>query len=387
MPRHRAVLPIFRLVLALGLLLSAPASATSTRILSLGGDGEYLEDEHNVLFWPGSLPDYPNVGILELGDVLAEGDDWSSPVRQGGGVHFRLARSDRWGTGALYLSEAREGEQLPGTWTALWACTCEGLQLGLLGSWSRFAETVGGQDAWQEDTAVGLGLRADLGGRLYGDLAGVWYGTDRDYGGGAVEEGRWGSYAWRLRLFIGLRDNVAAVPFFENAGRDHLAWREDLGDPPVTDLDARLTRAGLGLNVLPDADNLLVASYEYRWGKEDYSRLPWYGLSLEENRLARHVLRLGAESRQLAWLTLRGAVRQEIRDDERATHFGGGFEYRQDFRDPTLELSVGIGLHLGAFDLDLLVNDKAPFSLGFFLTGAGQEEDVNFTSATLSYTF
>jgi hypothetical protein len=386
MPRQQAPSPVFLLALALGLLLSSAAGATSTRILSLGGDGEYLEDEHNVLFWPGSLPDYPNVGILELGDVLAEGDDWSAPVRQGGGVHFRLARSGRWGTGALYLSEAREGERLPGTWTAAWARACGGLQLGLLGSWSRFAETAGGQETWQEDSAVGLGLRAGLGERIYGDLAGVWYGTDRDYGG-AKEEGRWGSYAWRLRLFVGLRESVALVPFVENAGRGHLAWREDLGDPTATDLDARLTRAGLGLNVLPDADNLLVASYEYRWGKEDYSRSPWYGLYLEENRLARHVLRLGAESRQLAWLTLRGAVRQEIPHDERSTHFGGGLVYREDSRDPQLELSVGIGLHLGAFDADLLVNDKAPFSLGSFLTGAGQDESVNFTSATLSYTF
>jgi hypothetical protein len=371
---------------ALLLLLSSPASATSTRILSLGGDGDYFEDEHNVLFWPGSLPDYPNVGILELGDVLAEDGDRAAPVRQGGGVHFRLEQAGRWGTAALYLSEAGKSEQVPGTLTAAWARAFGDLQLGLLGSWSRFAEPGEGPDMWQEESGIGIGLRADLGEHVYGDMAAVWYGTDRFYGG-AVEEGRWGSYVWRLRLFLGLRENLAVVPLLENTGQAHLAWREDLGVPMATDLDARRTRVGLGLNVLPDADNLLVASYEYRWGKEDYGRSPWYGLYLEENKLARHILRLGVESRQLAWLTLRGSVRQEMMHDERWTHFGGGLVYREDAKEPRLELSLGLGLHLGAFDADLLVNDKAPFSLGSFLTGAGQEEAVNFTSVTLAYTF
>ncbi len=54
-------------------LTAPPLHATTARVTSLGG-GDFLEDDHNVQRWYGSLSDYPNLFLLEAGHfTLPEG--------------------------------------------------------------------------------------------------------------------------------------------------------------------------------------------------------------------------------------------------------------------------------------------------------------------------
>ena len=48
---------------------------------------------------------------------------------------------------------------------------------------------------------------------------------------------------------------------------------------------------------------------------------------------------------------------------------------------------LGLGLHFGPFDADLVFNDTTPFGLGYLLTGGQDGQDTGFSSITLGYRF
>lgn len=384
------------------LLMLAPVTrATSTRITSLGGDGDYFADSLHVVRWFGCLPDYPNLGILELGELgEAEADAGDAPVRQGAGFHHRLDGVGQWGTVAVYLSAVDEAGQVPGTVTTAWARAFGRWQVGLFHSWTRIWQSAEQQTSSnlsrvEENRVCGLGLRAELGERLYGDLAGEWIGTNREYVDTAAdlrqkETGAWQSFAWRWRLFIGLGDRIVLVPVVAHTRQVHLT--SVMGPPQVAFRDGRLTSVGLGINVFPDSDNMLLVSYERRLGAEDY--LPAQMSAPDsphlENSYRSHRLRVGLESRVLSWLTLRGGALQVVPDHEFAVHFrwDGSTSTSLSYEgEPRLELTVGLGLHFGAFDADFAISDGAPFSFGHFLTGAGESERQHFSAITLAYHF
>ena len=62
-------------------------------------------------------------------------------------------------------------------------------------------------------------------------------------------------------------------------------------------------------------------------------------------------------------------------------------ELKTGSQGPDLDLNLGCGLHFGAFDADFVFNDNAPFALGQFLIGTGEDRGSNFTSITLKYSF
>jgi hypothetical protein len=323
--------------------------------------------------------------------------------RQGAGLHYRLDSEGRFGTVALYVADSDEPRQPPGDVALIWGVACCGVQLGAYyGSFGRTdwdLQAAGGdparRDVW--DHTVGFGLRSDLGERLYVDLAGELTETNRQYETGprpgAEERDAWTSFAWRSRLFWGVRDEIAIVPLLAHRKEDHLEYSPALAD--IVDLDARRTRAGLGVLVFPDSDNLVLVSWERRWRKEDQFVRQRAGLVGGDSRQCDcdgTVLRLGFESRLTSWLTLRASARQSIQEqrwldgadpaDGRTP--AGPVSVR---REPELELALGAAFHFGSFDADFVFNDDAPFSFGHLLTGAGEDETETFTSVTLTYAF
>ena len=398
-----ARLRCFLAALVFGIVLvSGVAKATSTRILSLGGLSDYFEDDFNILLWYGSLPDYGNLAVLELGDFYFSRDDAdpNQVIRQGAGVHANFDRAQKWGTAALYLSDVTDPDQIPGTLNLMWARRFGPIQAGLSFQWTLLDELfLADGDSFrskESNSKLGLGLRWDLAERVYTDLAADAVGTWRQYEvqeAGIViydEEQRnsWDSYNLRGRLFWGVAEKVALVPVFTYQRRDHLTSLTSTNIP--ADLDAHETHLGLGVDVFPNSDNMLLFSYEYRTGKERFDiRDNPFDLHQLENKFHEHNLRLGLESRVISWLTLRGGALQVIPDmNFKAVYLDSGTEdsVTGGFEDPQLDLNLGIGLHFGAFDADFAFNDNAPFSLGYFLTGGG-EGDHNFTSITLQYIF
>ncbi len=376
--------------------------ATSTRIQSLGGDGDYFEDDFNVLRWCGSLPGYGDLAVLELGNIFLNSTAQSEVFHQGAGIHAHLDRAQRWGTTALYVSDVADPYQLPATISLMWSHYLGPVQAGISYQWARVDDTsdpTEGAITRQETNAtLGLGLRFDLADRAYLDLAGDWIGTARAYerrlGPDAFpyveQEGMWQSYAFRGRAFWGVTETVALVPLVDHWHHEHLDLSVRESAVP-TELDARQTRLGLGCNVFPDSDNMLVMSYEYRFGAGTRAALPNSNdLTRSESEAHSHHLRLGIESRLTSWLTLRGGAQQVLPEVEVTAFAAGDAEAGEIVgrsEEPQLDLNLGLGLHFGAFDADFVFNEDAPFALGQILIGTGDQRDSNFTSITLRYGF
>ncbi|MHB8078703.1 MAG: hypothetical protein ACYDIE_05570 [Candidatus Krumholzibacteriia bacterium] len=383
--------PLLRFAPAVGLLVlcAAGASATETRVRSLGGDGDYFEDLANVPRWYGSLPSYANTAILELGEFDARAGDSArdrQAVRQGAGALFDLDAARRYGTLGLYLFRDAEAADGPGARILMYGKAWAHAQAGLVvGNRTEAAADTAAADAlWQrlQETLVGLGVRLDLGEVSYLDVAADWRGSALEAGEASwpgLDDHARTSYSLRARAFYGPRREWALVPVCAYRRDDRWQSGERSGDPVRQ--AAWQARYGLGLNLFPTGDLMGLVSCEYRRGVDEHYAPDRGGDYLVE-RLTCSLLvaRLGLEARLRPWLSLRAGVHST--PDYRLSAPTPYFGLTDDF-----DLTLGCALHLGDLDADFLFNDDAPFNLGSLVTNAGEGEASTFSSVSLAYRF
>lgn len=393
-------MPVRALLITALLTLALPAMATSSRVRSFGGAPDLVEDDSGVLRWYGALVDYPDLGTLHLGDWAhnRSGAARDALAGRGGGVNVGVGR---WGVLAMHF-----GEDLPAPDPGGWIQLMWGRRLGALSLTAAFRAT-----SWSDATSsptsaleggsrfihlLGLGARWDLADRTYLDLAVDAMESEVDYyrrnGEAPVAEediGAWDSTGIRGRLFHQLTEELVWV------GR--LAWFRDLR--PITDdqfadlvnLDADHFRGGFAFHVLPDPDHLVIIGGDYR--------------RLDDARDARHPFqavwtdswrewwridaRVAVESRVLPWLSLRASAsyRRHVNEQQYQYRWTDDFaetayEYRIRVDTPVI---VGLGLHLGSFDADLVINATAPLEVGQGTDGFLDGEHTNLTGLTVRH--
>jgi hypothetical protein len=205
-----------------------------------------------------------------------------------------------------------------------------------------------------------------------------------------VDERSSETWAVRGRLFWGPSERLALVPLLSYERDQRPVWSESVED--VADRDDRVVRAGLGLDLFPSSDVMVLLSGEFRdreWtetgrGESDTDVASWR-LQTRGFRL-----RLAVEARAASWLTLRAGARQTRSDRDQTltqTEAAGGESLVLGAVGSELDLTLGLGFHFGGFDADLAVDDEAPFALGYVLTGAETEASSTFTSISLVYSF
>lgn len=369
------------------LLLALPAAATSTRLLSMGGGADYLEDVDNVRRWPGTLATYPDLLLLDLGEQY-----YSQAVGQSLGAHLSLDAGGRYGVAGLWLYGDDPARDLG----LMWGLKRGGWQLGLdttYGAHTSYDHQAGTRNV-NADWSFACGLRRELAPRTWTDLACDGTSTsDRIhiFGEEVVDDHReFDSYGLRWRLFRGLGERLAVVPC--------LSWERDLGYEHVIEdwfgrsfgyssseafhfnhNDTRTFKGGLGMTLLPDSDRMLQASVT--WFHLD-SRLsdPAFGASAWMQRQRVHAagleLRVGGEMRVLHWLTLRGGAWKTLsRCDVEivSQHFTDSV---RDVAADDMDASLGFGIHLGDFDADLALADGAPFELGGLLANTSSHSEL-----------
>lgn len=405
--RRRA---LFTLAVLISLaLVAGTAAATSTRVRSLGGAGGFFEDDHNVLRWYGSIVDYPNLAFAELGQFDLDTEDRDPDERiteQGGGFHAAFDAEQRWGVIAAYFTAepalVDEIGGIPGgAFTALWGRSFDRTALAIFFRGTSFTESSAANSQELKGRAeyhhwLGVGLRTDLAPTAYLDIAAEVHNTQFDYADldSNIATGfsnSWDGWGARARAFIGLSEKVVCVPLVEHIRDIRETFSATLNDAGL--LDVYLNRVGVGINYLPDPDNLVVITADYRDKKAELvgrrSLFADYGRQVVDG----YVLggRIGVESRVLAWLTLRLGVEYR-RTDENVTLLqlaGSGQQVWFASHDVHVRtpLNLGLGFNFGSFSADVVVNDGAPFGLGYALTGAGRSDSATFTSITLSYGF
>lgn len=392
------------LLVSLLVIAAATAAATTARVRTLGGVHDLLEDDTSVLRWPGALIDYTELATLELGDWAhsVEGAALDDLASRGGAVHVPIP-PDYLGVTAAGL---RYGEDLTapdaGGWIQLMLALPLGpLDLGLaFRATSSSAASDGADQPLTGDSkflhAVLLGARWDVSDATYVDLALEAMDSEIDYYRRDLQtpivaedlktDDSWGV---RARGFHRLSDTVTWV------GR--LAWfrdRRPLVDAffdDLVDYEGDHFQGGFGFHLTPDPDNLIVITGDYR--------------RLEDERRARHRFvaawetgwrewwridaRVGIESRVAPWLTLRASATYRRHVDDARYAYRWSESYTERAYDYTVRVdtpvTVGVGLHLGRFDLDIVANATAPMEIGHTTAGFLDGNHANLTGATLRY--
>jgi len=362
------------------MLATTPLQATTARLAGLGG-GDFIEDDHNVQRWYGSLGDYPGLVVLEAGHfTLPDGwhdDDGNLVSGPGLGAHLALDRAGRWGTAALFIN-GRSDDVDPGglardrmstVWSAMWSRRFDRLQPTLVyrhtaDSGEEAAMPASVRHSWDRArTELGAGLRWDLSDGAYLDLAGeVCHHREQTSVSDSVitipgsEHKTTGSFGLRARAFVRLSQAVALVPVLD-------FLRDDRALPapsPIRTLgvDGHLFKFGTGLNWYPDPDHFLILGLDYLHADEDFLATPPDGPTVVESTRVwdSFSFTLGFESRFRYWLTFRGSLRYEPVNFGDRTSTG-----EEDFA--TFMVNLGAAIQLADYDLDMAVTDQEPTSV------------------------
>ncbi len=359
--------PTFKIAALAALILftySQPAQATNSRVSSLGGGGDYFEDDSNVLRWYGSLVDYPNQAVLESGNFTILDGYWHSSTEKhsgpGLGAHLALGQDGRFGTAAFFYNDSDEDrttaiqqDHLRDNLSFLYA-----LDLGPLTAavtYRHGALTTEVMDSTTElsiDT-FGTGLRMDLGSSAYLDLAAEIRKVHetRNWDPGFEENDDNGLLAFRARAFVGLGPRLALVPLAEIIDEDRQG-----GSISRYTISNQLLRMGLGLNYFPDTDHLLLLSAEY----SDYSEASDFSYVTVTDNWSTLIVKAGFESRMLSWLTTRGSLGFVDYSISRDIEPDGNPDGGDGFDGPILRVNLGASIHLGPVDLDFAFWEKHP---------------------------
>ncbi len=382
--RDTAALTALLLLAALSTAL--PAAATSTRLLSMGGGGDYCEDADNIRRWPGTLATYPDLLLLELGEQYG-----SSVTGQGLGAHLSLDGAGRYGVAGLWLYDDDPEQDV----RLMWSLKRGAWQIGLQHAYGNRVRANRANDSWFENARwnLGAGLRWEIAPRTWIDLA--CEGTDTrdtvnvDYIPVVHVDRDMDSFGLRWRLFHGLSENLALVPcvVWERTLNYELVeadWFGRILDRGTIDddgygvhylSDTSLFSGGLGLVLLPDPDRMLQASLTWSRTERELSD-PAEGVAVQllgqDVSTTALTVRLGGEARVLHWLTVRGGAWKTMSVSDVTSHWSDTIFWSTAYRnvsDDDMDASLGIGLHLGDFLADLVVTDTAPFRAGGLLTG------------------
>ncbi len=388
-------------IAALTAVAATPAGATLARQRALGDGAAYVEDDANVLVWFASLVDYPDQLVLDFGHLDHDARGFRG---SGGGLHAQLDRAGRWGTAGLYVQERLPAGAPGGAVSLLGARAFGRLALGAKAMFSSHFEGSNATGSYGHGEGLylhsfGLAARWDVRPGLYGDLAGevvnVQYdGSEQDLWSLPYQQ-TWSTWGARARCFVGLNQSAALVPVLDHRRDERPAYAAVLAAP--ADLAARRTAAGLGLNLLPDADNLVIISGEYCWGHERHDRLAGMSWVYEYDRAAVEYneihARVGFESRVLPWLSLRGALQywrlQHELVAERESVLGA--EADRWFADRSIRVlapvTLGVGLHAGALQADVVFNARWTETYGAFPFGPQAGQRGTYTGVVLGYRF
>lgn len=383
--------PLHRVLLVCALTtFAASASATSSRVDAMGGGDDYFEDVTNVLRWYGSLASYGGTALFEYGQD-ENGNGYSD--RRAASILAELAPAGAWGVGGLFLAAQDPDDVL----RLAWGKDLGRLQIGV--QWRLYWDEYGYDNStiseraelYFEDQVYGAGARLKLGPRTYLDAAADLAQTYRhlDAGVAGTFESGYGHDTWstRFRLFHGLSERTAIVPLleFQRWIGPRYEWTQD----NFLDSDRHRYAVGLGWNHLPDADTMIVGSFTYA-----YNDIAEAAPKLDGGPTSRDVtnniyrLRFGVERRMLTWLTLRAGVWQMLWNQDTRTLAAPEAEIALvESGGESLEMSLGLAIHMGPFDADLVFRDNAPFNFGSALTQAGSYEDATWNKITLQYVF
>ena len=377
------------------LAMASVASATTSRVIALANAAPYMNDDSDIFRWYGTISSYNDMVMAELGQASGgfSGDvtaDW-----QALGFTKSMGKDNRFGIlGVFLLFDSLDdmsffansmflnavGENNP-----IGTLTFEGTNVmpttKFVFSWGNEIEDVLSygfmftrSDASIETTAdgtndinfltLGGGIRGDIGDKTYYDVA-LTYGTAGGDTLGGFDKGT--AFDLGARAFYEYRDDLTLVPYFDWNTFEY-AYTDIAATTGIKVSDVTL---GLSLNWNVNSNNLLLFATELEWLNIKPSKVA--AGDLEETKIT--VLPkfyMALETDITSWLTTRvGAAKwmQKVEDIE--TNGDITTETGPSFPGGDFEWSLGLGFHVGEWDLDAVLSHEAPFRVGYWITGFG----------------
>ena len=402
-----------KLVLAMLIIAVAmPAFASETRVRSLGEmTAPYIQDDSGVFMWPATLVGYANLVTITSGyvDVVYGGSDrggYDNDMTAKFGLTYGLGEDNKYGVFGIWWHEHSMGPNAggawygpfgPGTtsfsaevynkWNVMWALAFETIDIGV--RFERADEGYYADDNGEKDeeyisyTTIGLGLAWELSDAANLDVAfdyttvGFTYeemGVDE-----TIEADSKSIMALRARMFYEWTDVITWVPYFNYKGGSLSLQSSE--DGYYTDdcwgIKGFQLDFGLAANINVNDDNLIIVGIQpYGLYKGEPADCNGDAGSEEEKLTIFPGFVFGLESDVKDWLTFRIGCSKALISYE-YTYSAEGDSYERSDTFAPFDWQLGLGFHVGDFDIDLLVNNEAPFTMGYWLTGIQPGTTVN----------
>jgi len=383
---------------ALVAVLAMPAFATDSRVIALAGTGNYIEDDYNIFNWPATLPSYSNTVWMSVHHSMFgwEGDEDGFTMI---GATYGFGEDNKFGTlgmffynYALPLSMKEEYDDVftdsyPSKFDIIYAYPTESITFGIHITRADEYDYTADEGAVPPDTTeksyayttIGVGVRVNMGEKAYGDVAfDISFGSysdDSDDNYGKVEPDANMSYAVRGRVFYEFTDDITLVPYFSYSAYDFRLKAEKNAEDFAEDNVGQkfmMINFGVGANVKVNEDNLLIFAIEpFDYMKYEPSQPP-EGIEKEKTETIMPRFYLALESDVKDWLTFRiGGVKSLEKTNTKNNEDG---EYENTTTDAPFDLFMGLGFHIGDFDIDCVINNNLPYHMGYWLTGYQWDE-------------
>jgi len=385
---------------ALAVVTAMPATATESRLVALGGAASYVEDDFNIFDWPATLPSYSNVLWMTVNSATWNGSDWVyewEPLALLG-VSYGLGDDAQYGTLGLFFFHATSGLNpygfgWPGAnvftgpidnkFNLMYGYAMEGLSFGIYFSRADEGFTYE-EDETSEDheayTTIGAGVRFDAGDNAYADVGfdfSMASYKEEDTGWGDISNDASTAIGVRGRLFYEWNETVTWVPYVNyqmydfSLKADSAAYKDNFfGDKGM------MIGFGVGANVTVNEDNLLIFAIEpFTYAKREPSEAPT-DMNYEFKRLTMPRFFLALESDIKDWLTFRvGAVKELVKDESTTPGVAEDITVTDSYS--RFNYFMGLGFHIGDFDIDCVLNNGLPYRLGYWLTGYQPYDEID----------
>ena len=377
----------YTMVVLAGMLLlwGGSAMASETRIFSMGKTGRFTHDNSNLQLFPGSLYRYNNLIITEM-RIKNDEDSFSA------GIHLPLGLR---ALGAIYMNStidvpvpeiAGSGLSFSDATDVLVAFKVGENNLGL-----RVSFAFENNDQTTDSTISAISESAS-----YFEFAGGVSNDRYDFGayfglpsleskiGSATTTWEGLGFGVAGRFFLGPENGpmqYVPVVVINQFSTDLV---RDLVDATSSFLDFSM---GVGIHYQLDESNLVVLGTEIfgiRQNVLDAANVGKETVSVT-NMPAFY---LGGETRAKRWLLLRLGATHEIQETKTTFRLPSGEKTETSKRDSKFGVSVGVGIELGRFLLDLDINDNFLFEGPDFISGQGSDSVNDFVNRlSISYNF
>jgi len=392
-----------KLVLAILMIAVAmPALGSETRVRALGPmTAPFIEDNSNVFMWPATLASYANLVTIDAGYyyVVKYYDDrgwYDDDMTAKFGLSYGLGEDNKYGVLGMWWQEHTYGPNYMGDWAGpwgytdfsedvfnkwniMWAMSFETIDIGIRLERADEEYLGEGEGTKYQDyisyTTLGLGLRWDLSDESYADLAFDYTSVGYKYQDGGeevIEADKKGIMAVRGRMFYEWTDVITWVPYVSYKWGDLSIKSNESGfyaDDECWGLKGYQLDIGLAANIMVNDDNMIIVGIEpYGSYKGEPSECGSDAGDYSEQMTIFPGWVFGLESDIKDWLTFRAGCDKALlkttyeMDD-------GEVSGEENYTWAPFNWYLGLGFHVSDFDIDLLVNKEAPFSMGYWLTG------------------